>query len=152
MKAYLGRRYRFSAAHRLHTERYTAEQNREVYGKCNNPHGHGHNYVVEVTFGGQVDPVTGVVCNLAALDSFARERLLDLFELQNLNMLECFREQVPSTENLAMVVHGIFEEFEGSTLEKVRVEETDNNSFEYGKEEEQVLRFAKDHDVRRMTR
>ena len=129
MKAYLSRRYHFSAAHRLHTESYSAERNREVFGKCNNPHGHGHNYVVEVTVGGAVDPVTGMVCDLAALDGFARERLLARYDHQNLNTLPEFAEAVPSTENLAMVVHGIFAEF--GQLENVRVEETGNNSFDY---------------------
>ena len=75
MKVYLSRRYHFSASHRLHTEAYDAERNREVYGKCNNPHGHGHNYTVAVTFSGEVDPVTGMVCNLADLDAFARTNL-----------------------------------------------------------------------------
>lgn len=132
MKAYLSRRYRFSASHRLHFEGYSAEQNREVFGKCNNPHGHGHNYVVEATFGGQVDPVTGMVCDLDALDRFAREQLLDSFDLNNLNTLEVFRDLVPTTENLAIVVHGIFQKFDGATLENVHVEETGNNSFDFG--------------------
>ena len=132
MKAYLSRRYRFSASHRLHNETYSAERNRDLFGKCNNPHGHGHNYFVTVTMSGQVDPVTGMVCDLGALDAFARERLLTVFDLQNLNALAEFQEQVPSTENLAMVVHGIFGEFGGAALENVHVEETGNNSFDYG--------------------
>ena len=132
MKAYLSRRYRFSASHRLHHDGYSDERNREVFGKCNNPYGHGHNYVVELKFGGLIDPVTGMVCDLGALDAFARERLLDVFDLQNLNTLETFRKMVPSTENLALAVHEIFQAFPGATLENVRVEETGNNSFDYG--------------------
>ncbi len=64
MKAHLTRRYIFSASHRLHSDSLSDEQNRAVYGKCNNPHGHGHNYALEVTVSGQVDPATGMVCNL----------------------------------------------------------------------------------------
>ncbi len=70
MKAYLSRRYHLSASHRLHSDAYDEQCNQEVYGKCNNPHGHGHNYIVEVTVAGQVDESTGMVCNLGDLDGF----------------------------------------------------------------------------------
>jgi 6-pyruvoyltetrahydropterin/6-carboxytetrahydropterin synthase len=130
MKAYLSRRYRFSASHRLHSDRYSADENREIFGKCNNPHGHGHNYVVQVTMGGSVNPVTGMVCDLAALDTFAMQRL-ERFDLVNLNTLPEFDVMVPSTENLAIVLHRIFEKFPSAQLEGVHVEETSNNSFDY---------------------
>jgi 6-pyruvoyltetrahydropterin/6-carboxytetrahydropterin synthase len=133
-KAYLSRRYRLSASHRLHSDTYSEERNREVFGKCNNPHGHGHNYVVEVTFGGAVDAVTGMVCDLGELDGFARTNLLDRFDHMNLNTLEVFREQVPSTENFAIEIYRIFEAFDGAKIERVRIEETANNSFEFGGE------------------
>ena len=64
MKAYLTRRYWLSASHRLHSEKLTEAQNRATYGKCNNPYGHGHNYAVEVTVGGQIDPASGMICDL----------------------------------------------------------------------------------------
>lgn len=131
MKAYLSRRYHFSASHRLHTEAYDEKRNREIYGKCNNPHGHGHNYTVQVTFSGEVDPVTGMVCNLADLDSFARANLLDRFEHMNLNMMDCFANRVSTTENLSIEVHRIFSEFPAAHLEGVHIEETSNNSFDY---------------------
>jgi 6-pyruvoyltetrahydropterin/6-carboxytetrahydropterin synthase len=134
MKVYLSRRYHFSASHRLHTEAYDAERNREVYGKCNNPHGHGHNYTVAVTFSGQVDPVTGMICNLADLDSFARTNLLDRFDHTNLNTLECFADSVSTTENLSVEVHRIFQRFPLAHLEQVHVEETSNNSFDFAGE------------------
>ena len=73
MKAYLTRRYMFSASHRLHNEAMSAQENLDTYGKCNNPHGHGHNYMLEVTVSGQVDPSTGMVCNLVDLDGFVPE-------------------------------------------------------------------------------
>jgi 6-pyruvoyltetrahydropterin/6-carboxytetrahydropterin synthase len=134
MKVYLSRRYHFSASHRLHTEAYDAERNREVYGKCNNPHGHGHNYTVAVTFSGQVDPVTGMICNLADLDSFARTNLLDRFDHTNLNTLECFADSVSTTENLSVEMHRIFQRFPLAHLEQVHVEETSNNSFDFAGE------------------
>jgi 6-pyruvoyltetrahydropterin/6-carboxytetrahydropterin synthase len=131
MKAYLSRRYRVSASHRLHTEAYTPEQNRAAYGKCNNPHGHGHNYVIEVTVGGQVDEATGMVCDLAELDAFAQTNLLLRFDHMNLNSLEAFAKLVPSTENFTIEVYRIFEHFPGAKLTRVRIEETTNNSLEY---------------------
>lgn len=134
MKVYLSRRYHFSASHRLHTEAYAAEHNREVYGKCNNPYGHGHNYTVAVTFSGQVDPVTGMICNLADLDRFARTNLLDRFDHTNLNTLECFADCVSTTENLSVEVHRIFQRFPLAHLEQVHVEETSNNSFDFAGE------------------
>ncbi len=130
-RAYLTRRYHLSASHRLHSEAYSAEQNRTVYGKCNNPHGHGHNYAIEVTMGGAVDPVTGMVCDLGELDAFARTNLLDRFDAMNLNTLEAFREVVSTTENFTIEVHRIFAAFPGAQLTRVRIEETSNNSFEY---------------------
>jgi 6-pyruvoyltetrahydropterin/6-carboxytetrahydropterin synthase len=131
MKAYLSRRYHFSASHRLHSDAYDAARNYEVYGKCNNPHGHGHNYTVQVTFSGQVDPVTGMVCNLGDLDAFAKMNLLDRFDHTNLNTLPCFANRVSTTENLSMEIHRIFAEFHMAHLEQLHVEETSNNSFDY---------------------
>lgn len=131
MKVSLSRRYHFSASHRLHADSYSDQRNREVFGKCNNPHGHGHNYVVQVTFGGQVDPVTGMICDLATLDAFARQNLLEVFDQHNLNTLPAFRAQVPSTENLAIEVFRIFAGFSGARLRRVRIEETGNNAFDY---------------------
>lgn len=135
-KAYLSRRYRLSASHRLHSQQYSIEQNRAVYGKCNNPHGHGHNYVVEVRVGGPVDAATGMVCDLGALDEFARLNLLKRFDQQNLNLLEEFSQAVPTTENFAVEVYRIFQGFGGALVERIRIEETGNNTFEYAEEYE----------------
>jgi 6-pyruvoyltetrahydropterin/6-carboxytetrahydropterin synthase len=132
MKAYLTRRYWFSASHRLHCNGMSAEENRAVYGKCNNPYGHGHNYALEVTVAGQVDGRTGMVCNLADLDAFVQEKILERFGHQNLNTLEEFQGTVPTTENLCVEVYGILErDFRRAHVDKVRVEETMLNSFEY---------------------
>ena len=133
-KAYLSRRYRLRASHRLHSEAYSAEENRAVYGKCNNPHGHGHNYAVEVTAGGPVDAETGMVCDLGEMDEFARVHLIERFDGMNLNTLDEFRELVPTTENFMRVVHRIFQGFRGARVVRVRIEETGNNSFEIGDE------------------
>ena len=129
--AYLSRRYHLSASHRLHSDAFTGEQNRATYGKCNNPHGHGHNYTVEVTFAGPVHPITGMVCDLGQLDAFARTNLLDRFDHMNLNTLDAFRAIVSTTENFTIEAYRIFQKFPGARLTRVRIEETSNNSFEY---------------------
>jgi 6-pyruvoyltetrahydropterin/6-carboxytetrahydropterin synthase len=135
MNAYFGRRYTMSSSHRLHSEQLSAEQNRSAYGKCNNPHGHGHNYVIEVLAGGAVDPETGMVVNLAAMDEAVRTRVLDRFDHANLNLDPMFTRDVPTTENLCKAVYKLLEgSLEPARLMQVRVEETENNFFEYGEE------------------
>jgi 6-pyruvoyltetrahydropterin/6-carboxytetrahydropterin synthase len=130
-KAYLSRRYHLSASHRLHSEAFTDQENQATYGKCNNPHGHGHNYTIEVTLGGPVDAVTGMVCDLGELDAFAQTNLLDRFDTMNLNTLAPFRNLVSTTENFTIEVYRLFERFSGAKVTRVRIEETSNNSFEY---------------------
>ena len=100
MKAYLSRRYMFSASHRLHSDAMSEDENAATYGKCNNPYGHGHNYTLEVTVSGPVDQRTGMVCNLTDLDGFVHSEILERFDLQNLNTLPEFAQNVPTTENL----------------------------------------------------
>jgi 6-pyruvoyltetrahydropterin/6-carboxytetrahydropterin synthase len=132
VKAYLTRRYMFSASHRLHSDAMSEEENVATYGKCNNPYGHGHNYALEVTVSGPVDERTGMICNLADLDGFMQREVLDRFDVQNLNMLADFADLVPTTENLSAVIHDIVHRgFKSAHLEKVRIEETMMNSFEY---------------------
>ena len=132
MKAYLTRRYWFCASHRLHCDDMSAEENLSAYGKCNNPHGHGHNYFLEVTVAGHVDQSTGMVCNLVDLDNFVKEKILERFDHQNLNTLAEFQGMVPTTENLCIGAYDILhKEFHYAEVDKVRVEETMLNSFEY---------------------
>jgi 6-pyruvoyltetrahydropterin/6-carboxytetrahydropterin synthase len=132
MKAYLTRRYVFSASHRLHADELSDEQNRATYGKCNNPHGHGHNYSLAVTVSGQVSDETSMVCNLVDLDEAVRQTVLDRFDHQNLNTLSDFAALVPTTENLTEIIFNILQQsFHSAHLERVRIEETLNNSFEY---------------------
>lgn len=136
MKAYLTRRYWLAASHRLHSELLSEEQNRDTYGKCNNPHGHGHNYLVEITISGQIDPLTGMVCNLVELDDVVAREVLERFDHQNLNCMPEFRELVPTSENLCKVIYHIVQQhFSAARLQKVRLEETSMNSFEYLGEE-----------------
>lgn len=137
--AHLSRRYRFSASHRLHVESLSPERNREMFGKCNNPYGHGHNYIVQVTIAGPVDAATGMVVNLADLDQFANAELLERFDQTNLNEHAAFANTVPSTENLCRELWGLFQGFVAqhprTQLKRIRVEETNNNSFDYFGEE-----------------
>jgi 6-pyruvoyltetrahydropterin/6-carboxytetrahydropterin synthase len=123
-----------SASHRLHSDALSAEENRAAYGKCNNPHGHGHNYVVEVVVGGEVDPETGMVVNMAALDEVLRKKVIERFDHTNLNLDPHFANRVPTTENLCRAVFGLLRgALPAGELEHVRVEETENNFFEcYG--------------------
>ena len=132
MKAHLTRGYKFSASHRLHSDAMSDAENAATYGKCNNPHGHGHNYALEVTVSGQVDESTGMVCNLVDLDGFVQREIVERFDLQNLNTLPEFAEAVPTTENLSIAVYDILQRgFRLAHLERVRFEETMMNSFEY---------------------
>lgn len=131
MKAYFGRRYTISASHRLNADTLSAEENRAVYGKCNNAHGHGHNYVIEVLVGGEVNAATGMVVDLVALDRAVGERILDRFDHANLNLDPLFRDRVPTTENLCKAVFDLLRNaLPEVELEHVRVEETENNFFE----------------------
>ncbi len=133
--AHLSRRYRFAASHRLHAPTLSEDGNRELFGKCNNPFGHGHNYFVQVTLCGPVSLETGMVVNLADLDGFAQRELLDHFDCSNLNEHPAFQTAVPSTENLCLelwrVFAGFADEHAGLTLKRIRVEETNNNAFDY---------------------
>jgi 6-pyruvoyltetrahydropterin/6-carboxytetrahydropterin synthase len=132
----LGRRYRFAASHRLHSEKLSEEENNRVYGKCNNPYGHGHNYVVEISVSGGVDPATGMIVNLTDLDSFVEREMLEAFDHKSLNEdVDAFRGKVPTTENVCVEIYRRLIRFPLAKLERVRVEETSNNAFEYAGEE-----------------
>jgi 6-pyruvoyltetrahydropterin/6-carboxytetrahydropterin synthase len=134
----LTRRYRFSAAHRLHAASLSDAENREIYGKCNNPYGHGHDYVLEVTVRGPVEADRGRVLPVDALDRFVHTAILDGMDRRNLNVeVEEFASLVPTTENLSLVVARRLQQawglaFEGSParLEKVKIHETKRNIFE----------------------
>jgi 6-pyruvoyltetrahydropterin/6-carboxytetrahydropterin synthase len=131
MTAYFGRRYTFSASHRLHVDALSADENRATYGKCNNPHGHGHNYIVEVMTRGSVDPQTGMVIDLKQLDEAVRTKVLQRFDHTNLNLDPLFVKLVPTTENLCKAVFGLLQTaLPAGRLDYVRIEETENNFFQ----------------------
>jgi 6-pyruvoyltetrahydropterin/6-carboxytetrahydropterin synthase len=136
---YLTRRYRFAASHRLHNDALSAGHNRQIYGKCNNPYGHGHNYLLEVTVAGPVDAATGMVFDLVDLDGIVGREIIARFDHVYLNLdTREFRDVVPTTENLCTE---IFRQLDGklqnggglgaARLAKIRLEETNSNSFEY---------------------
>ena len=130
------RKVEFSAAHYYHNPALSAEENRRIFGKCNNPHGHGHNYVLEVRVSGRVDPATGMIANLADLDGFVEKAVLQVFDHKSLNEdVAVFQEKVPTTENLCIDIYKRLKSFSHAKLERVRIEETRNNSFEYAGEE-----------------
>ena len=137
MKLHLTRRYRFAASHRLHTVHLGEKENRRVYGKCNNPYGHGHNYVVEIAVSGPVNPATGMIANLGDLDAFVEDAVIEPFDHKYLNVdVDAFREHVPTAENICIEIFNRVREFPHAKLERVRVEETSLNSFEYTGEPE----------------
>ena len=134
----LTKRYRFSASHRLHTPLLSEAENRELYGKCNNPFGHGHDYTLEVSVRGALDSFTGRVASPEALDRLVREQVLEPFDHRNLNTdAPAFAEAVPTTEHLAMEIlgrlganwRGAFPDG-GPALDGVRLSETKRNMFE----------------------
>lgn len=135
MKVTFTRRYRFSASHRLDCAALSPEENRDVYGKCNNPHGHGHNYRLEVAVSGPVDRATGMVVNMADLDAVVGKSVVERFHLTNLNMDELFQQEVPTTENLCRAIFRLLaESLPAGKLHRIRIEETENNFFEYSGE------------------
>jgi 6-pyruvoyltetrahydropterin/6-carboxytetrahydropterin synthase len=132
VKAYFTRAYTISASHRLHTDSLSGEQNRATFGKCNNPHGHGHNYRIEVTVGGPIDPATGMVINMATLDAVVQEHVVSRFDHMNLNLDPLFADRVSTTENLSIAIFNLLQPaLKPAILEKIRIEETENNFFEY---------------------
>jgi 6-pyruvoyltetrahydropterin/6-carboxytetrahydropterin synthase len=132
---YVSRKYGFSATHRLHAAGLTEAENRAVYGKCNNPNGHGHNYEVEITVAGAVDGVTGRAVDLDGLDALVGREIIEPLRYRNLNEeVEAFRTTVPTTENLTFELDRRLRAVWGTAfpggaprLEKIRIWETDRN-------------------------
>jgi 6-pyruvoyltetrahydropterin/6-carboxytetrahydropterin synthase len=132
------RRYRFAASHRLHSEAFTERQNRELYGKCNNPYGHGHDYVLDVSAAGPVDPGSGQVVHIPSLDRLVSEHVLGDFDHRYINAdLGEFQSLVPTSENIMRVIEDRLaahwsEVFPGQwpRLEGIRLRETKRNFFE----------------------
>jgi 6-pyruvoyltetrahydropterin/6-carboxytetrahydropterin synthase len=127
------RREHFNAAHRLFNPKWDNEKNDEVFGKCNNPNYHGHNYELEVKLVGQPDPETGYVYDLKKLSDLIRENVLEKFDHKNLNLdTKYFVNLNPTAENIAIVIFEILREKIEPKLElKIRLYETDRNFVEY---------------------
>jgi 6-pyruvoyltetrahydropterin/6-carboxytetrahydropterin synthase len=154
---HLTRRYRISAAHRLHNNALSPEENARLYGKCNNPLGHGHDYALEVTVAGEVDPRTGMVMDIGLLDRLVEREVLDRFDHKHLNLdVDNFADRVPTTENLCLEIYRLLasnfpvwsmspedepedigreDSATGARLLRVRIEETPRNFFEYEADE-----------------
>jgi 6-pyruvoyltetrahydropterin/6-carboxytetrahydropterin synthase len=132
------RRYKFAASHRLHSDRFSDGENRELYGKCNNPHGHGHDYVLEVRVAGPLDPVSGQVVNVSTLDRLVAAEVLDDFDHKHMNAdVREFQEVNPTSENILGVIEGRLAAHwqsvfpgDGPRLEAIRLRETRRNLFE----------------------
>jgi 6-pyruvoyltetrahydropterin/6-carboxytetrahydropterin synthase len=115
MRTSLTRRYNFAASHRLHNPKLSEEENRRVYGKCNNPYGHGHNYIVEVTMTGPVDIATGMVTNLGDLDPFVQREVIEAFDHKYLNEeIPEFQTAVPTTENVCREIYRRLNKYRGN--------------------------------------
>ncbi|HXX43885.1 MAG TPA: 6-carboxytetrahydropterin synthase [Candidatus Acidoferrales bacterium] len=137
LKISLTRRYQFAASHRLYSPAFSEAENKRLYGKCGNPYGHGHNYVVEVTISGPVDAETGMVANLGELDPFMVREVIEPFDQRYLNEeVAEFQRCVPTTENICREVYRRLRSFPAAQLERIRIEETSNNSFEFSGEME----------------
>lgn len=129
---YLTRRASFSAAHRLHSADLSEAENNAIFGKCNNPHGHGHNYVLEVTVRGKVDPQTGMVMNLTDLKAAIEETIIQPMDHKHLNYdVAIFRDLNPTAENMVVVFWKLLEEKLPGLLYELKLHETDNNMVSY---------------------
>jgi 6-pyruvoyltetrahydropterin/6-carboxytetrahydropterin synthase len=127
------RKEHFNAAHRLHNPAWDAETNRAVFGKCNNPNYHGHNYELVVKVTGEVDPATGYVIDMKRLSDLIRDKVLDVFDHKNLNLdIPAFSALNPTAENICIVIHEILrKEIEARCDLQVRLYETERNYVEY---------------------
>lgn len=133
MKVKVSRKEHFNAAHRLYNPNWSDDQNTEVFGKCNNPNFHGHNYELIVSLIGEPDPQTGYVYDMKKLSDLIKVHVLNRFDHKNLNLdTEYFESLNPTAENIAIVIWNILRDKIDNTLElKVIVYETERNSVEY---------------------
>ncbi|KAJ1178331.1 hypothetical protein NDU88_003577 [Pleurodeles waltl] len=123
----------FSASHRLHSNSLSDEENKELYGKCNNPNGHGHNYRVIVTVRGKIDPVSGMVINLTTLKQHMQKAIVEPLDHKNLDKdVPFFSQHVSTVENVAVFIwDSMQKQLAPGLLYKVTVHETDSNSAVY---------------------
>lgn len=133
MRVSVYRKEHFNAAHRLHSTSLSDEENQKVFGKCNNPHYHGHNYELVVRITGELDPITGYVIDMKVISKIIKEKILDKFDHKNLNLdTDAFRDLNPTAENIAVVIWDILrKELETDYTIKVWLYETERNFVEY---------------------
>lgn len=124
---------RFNAAHRVHNPALSDEENSRLFGKCNNPNWHGHNYTLEITVEGEIDPRTGYVMDLGDLKSIATRELIDHLDHKNLNLdVPFLAGTIPTTENLVLASWRVLAPLLGpARLTKLRLWETENHYVEY---------------------
>ena len=134
---YITKKIEFSAAHRLLNEDLSVEENQELYGKCYNPNGHGHNYILEVTLRGPISEKTGMIINLTELKKIVNEYVVELLDHKHLNKdVDHFKKLNPTAENIVVVIWKILEQkLESGILYKLLMRETGSNSVEYYGEE-----------------
>jgi 6-pyruvoyltetrahydropterin/6-carboxytetrahydropterin synthase len=127
------RKEHFNAAHRLHNPEWSDEENKRVFGKCNNPHYHGHNYELIVQVIGEVDPVTGFVMDMKLLSDLIKDHVTDRFDHKNLNLdTEEFKTLNPTAEHIAIVIYdSLRSQLDASLDLKIRLYETERNFVEY---------------------
>lgn len=130
---YITRRETFAAAHRLFREELSDEENFNLFGKCSNPNWHGHNYTLEVTVAGEVDPYTGFVLDLKLLKEIIRENVIALVDHKNLNLdTEFMKGLIPTSENICIAIwKQLVDKIPSGKLYSVKLYETENNYFEY---------------------
>lgn len=133
MRVSVFRREHFNAAHRLHNSDWSEEKNSKVFGKCNNPNFHGHNYELEVKVTGEINPETGYVVDMKVLSDIIKSRVLDRFDHKNLNLDTTeFKTLNPTAENIAIVIYQLLrEKIETSLDVKIKLYETERNYVEY---------------------
>lgn len=133
MKVTISRKASFNAAHRLHNHRWSAEKNLQIFGKCNNPSYHGHNYELIVSVTGEIDPDTGYVTDIKELKEIIEQEVIERFDHRNLNLdTEEFRELNPTAENIAVVIFNLVRpRIDANKKIKIILYETERNFVEY---------------------
>ena len=141
--ATLTRRYKFSASHRLHSASLSAEENAKIFGKCNNPNGHGHNYQVYVSVRGSIEPKVGRVTDVGALDRIVTETIVNRFDHRDLNLDPAFSDRTTTGENVARLIWDLLAgKIHGGELDKVGLVETRDNYFEYSERDTDITPAA----------
>ena len=127
------RRAEFSASHVYHNPKLSPEENRRIFGKCNNPHGHGHNYILEVTVAGSINPTTGMVVDLKELKTILEREVLQLLDHKFLNQeVPAFATKIPTTENIAVEIwHLLAPKLTFGRLHRIRLYETPDLYVDY---------------------